>query len=60
MGVLTMKTRQKRKTLTEQNQTQIKRDTKRDRTLRKTLKQMERQTGEKFFFIEGMCFDYCC
>ena len=60
MGVLRMKTRQKQKTLTGHDQTQMKRDTKRERTLRKTLKEMERQTGEKFYLIEGICFDYCC
>lgn len=60
MGVLKMKTRQKQKTLTGQGQTQMKRDTKRERTMRKTLKEMERQTGEKFYFIEGSCFEYCC
>ena len=60
MGVLQMKSREKRKILTGQGQTQIRRDTKRERTQRKTLKEMERQTGEKFYFIEGICFDYCC
>lgn len=55
-----MKTRKERKTLTGRGQTQIKRNTKRDRILRKTLEDMERQTGEKFYFTEGSCFDYCC
>jgi hypothetical protein len=54
-----MKTKTSRKTLTGKGQKQIKRDLKRDRTLRKTLKEMERQTGERFYTIEGMCFDYC-
>lgn len=60
MGVLRMKTRRQRKTLTGQSQTQIKRDPKRDRVVKKTLKEMKRQTGEEFYFIEGVCFDYCC
>jgi hypothetical protein len=55
-----MKTRGSRKNLTEQGQTQVKRNMKRDRTLRKTLKEMERKTGERFYFTEGVCFDYCC
>jgi len=55
-----MKTGKQRKTLTGQGQTLIKRNTKRDRMLRKTLKEMEHQTGEQFYFIEGSCFEYCC
>jgi hypothetical protein len=60
MGVLRMKTRQERKTLTGRSQTLIKRDTKRDGQMKKTLKEMKRQSGEEFYFIEGSCFDYCC
>jgi len=55
-----MKTRASRKPLSGQGQTQIQRDMKRDRMLRKTLKEMERKTGENFYSIGGMCFDYCC
>ena len=55
-----MKTRGQRKTLREQSQSQVKRDMKRDRVMRKTLQEMKRQSGEQLYFLEGVCFDYCC
>ncbi len=55
-----MKTSKQRKTLIGQGQSKVKRDIKRGRILRKTLDELERQAGERVYFIEGACFDYCC
>jgi hypothetical protein len=55
-----MKTRQQRKTLKEQSQSLVKRDSKRDLRMRKVIQELKRQSGQEFYFIEGSCFDYCC
>jgi len=55
-----MKTRQQSKTLKEQSQSLVKRDSKRDLRMRKVIEEMKRQSGQEFYFIEGSCFDYCC